>query len=326
MFNVLLLLPSLLFTVSILLGPFLMTPKPGRALGSWAAAPKALGWPAAFLFYLVVSMVIGVGHIWNWVGAAAFIAFFLAAFRKAAPHAGFRRQLRKVRRRLVALMGEGGVLGQEAEQLAQQLIAAAKDPAAVASRLEQAGVPEEQRSSIVALVRDEVTARFRELTAVRNIATTALVRWRSEFSRSFLLATFVLLWFFVVPVPGLFVLKVGPYQTSMLLRDIVLSLGVLLIWAVVGYGIALVFERVRLWRLRLRRQGLGARTREAFEVLQRVTLRPDLVKPHTASGLYALFTDLQTYLDQHSHAYARRCLVQIEPPLRRSGGTTIAES
>ena len=53
--NVLLLLPSLLFSVSCLVGPFLMQPKPGRALGNLVWLPKTLGWVAGGRFYIAIA-------------------------------------------------------------------------------------------------------------------------------------------------------------------------------------------------------------------------------------------------------------------------------
>ena len=56
MFNVLLLLPSLLFSVSLVLGPHLLRPQPGRHSGAWVLLSKTLGWLAALGFYTVVSL------------------------------------------------------------------------------------------------------------------------------------------------------------------------------------------------------------------------------------------------------------------------------
>ena len=67
-FNVLLLLPSLLFSVSTLIGPFMMAPKPGRHLGKYTWAPKVLGWATSFCFYCVLAWLVAQGGWKMWFG------------------------------------------------------------------------------------------------------------------------------------------------------------------------------------------------------------------------------------------------------------------
>src|SRR4030095_10212053 len=62
MLNVLLLLPSLLFSVSLFIGPFLMTPKPGTRVGKRIVLAKVLGWLSTLTLLTSVSVLVGRGQ------------------------------------------------------------------------------------------------------------------------------------------------------------------------------------------------------------------------------------------------------------------------
>ena len=68
MLNVLLLLPSLLFSVSALIGPFILKPRVGRPLGRWVFLPKLLGWLLPFAFFTLVSILVAAGGWLEWCG------------------------------------------------------------------------------------------------------------------------------------------------------------------------------------------------------------------------------------------------------------------
>ena len=122
-----------------------------------------------------------------------------------------------------------------------------------------------------------------------------------------------------MPVPGLFVFSAGDYKTSMTLRAILtgLSFGVGL--ALAGYAIG----RLVQWHDRVGqgRNGLLPRIGTAFTELDRRRQRPGEISAENASRLLALFTDLKTYVDQRSDAYAWRVLGQIETDLNLASPT-----
>jgi hypothetical protein len=66
--NVLLLLPSLLFSVSTLIGPFVMQSKGGKQIGWSVWFPKLLGWAASFGFYCLVAWLVAQGGGQKWFG------------------------------------------------------------------------------------------------------------------------------------------------------------------------------------------------------------------------------------------------------------------
>ena len=74
--NVLLLLPSLMFSVSTLVGPFLMRPKPGTRLGCDGLGPETAGLAGSFLFYLLVAWLIAGGGWREWLGVGLFAVCF----------------------------------------------------------------------------------------------------------------------------------------------------------------------------------------------------------------------------------------------------------
>jgi len=71
------------------------------------------------------------------------------------------------------------------------------------------------------------------------------------------------------------------------------------------------------WLDLLGKRGLKSRTEKAYTALHSILASTPhkFVRPEVAST-FALFTDLQTYLDQRSYAYARRSLGLIERNLR----------
>jgi hypothetical protein len=121
------------------------------------------------------------------------------------------------------------------------------------------------------------------------------------------LALFVLLWFLVVPVPGLFVLSAGHFQASVLLQQLLVAVGALLLLAIPGYWIARgVLHRAvasrRPGTLASRAETVWARLREES---------PSLAAAESAER-HALLMDLHTYVDQRSVAYADRVLRELE--------------
>src|SRR5205823_1795287 len=132
-----------------------------------------------------------------------------------------------------------------------------------------------------------------------------------EWARSFVLGLFTFVWFFVVPMPGLLVFTApGGFR-------IALSPGTLLNAAMgvlaVVVGAYLVSRALDWWERRWHQGGLADRIQLQYRFFQSVTHR---LSPLQNSRFYAMFTDVQTYFDQQSYAYARRTLALIEQALK----------
>jgi hypothetical protein len=309
MLNVLLLLPSLLFSVSMLIGPFIMRPRPGKPLGKRAIIPQTLGWVAALSFFILVSMLVAAGGPFDWIALVIFSFIFALLLRQALKFVFYRRELARAKRKLAALLSSFGTAAADSAKQAQRILQQALGPAAQV-RTELSGLPAEQEDAVLKLVEQQIQPLLKAPVLGRETVLTGRSRWASEFGRSFALAIFVLLWFFIVPVPGLLVFTAGAYRFS-------LGLGTIL-WLVIGtIGLVLIaFWTGKLiqWLDHLGAGGRGLRPRaeKAYHALQSVLAAPDkLARPEVAST-FALFTDLQTYLDQRSYAYARRSLELIE--------------
>jgi hypothetical protein len=306
MFNVLLLLPSLLFTVSLMIGPFLMSPRPGGYAGVRALLPRLAAWPVALVFYGAVSILVAFGGFASWLGLLLFLVGIAFVVWNPCRALSFRARLAVARHRLARLLINRNVVSSKADAVAVDLIKVSGDPARQGDVLDKAGVPAEARPTVI----ESIARRIHPL--VQEPGATAPGSWSSsrafsDFSRALVLALFVLLWFLVVPVPGLFVLSAGDFHASLLLEDLIRAVGIALLFCVPGYWIARLLES----RL-LAANGpndLRARARQSFQDLQQNILN---LSPDDSARRHALLMDFQTYLDQRSPAYAARVLDQLE--------------
>jgi hypothetical protein len=66
--NVVLLLPSLLFSIGALIGPFVLAPDPGWSLGRKVWLPRLLGWLGCAVFYTVVVQLLAMLGWWELAG------------------------------------------------------------------------------------------------------------------------------------------------------------------------------------------------------------------------------------------------------------------
>jgi len=137
-------------------------------------------------------------------------------------------------------------------------------------------------------------------------------------SRSWALSLLVMLWLFVVPVPGLFVFTAGEYRVSLGLANVSSLILFIIGLALVGAWLGDLIQRFDA-------NGRGSlslknRIQRAFEQFQErlrsVASGPALAE-HEIASTFALFTDIQTYMDQRSYAFARRLLAIVEGRLRR---------
>ncbi|MBN9691225.1 MAG: hypothetical protein J0M24_13390 [Verrucomicrobia bacterium] len=309
MFNVLLLLPSLLFSVSAVAGPFLMAPRPGHNLGPAVIAPKLLGWMTALIFFGVVSLLVGRGGWGQTLGFGLFAGVFGFLAWRAGRYLAFRwlwkrRQL-QLRRRLL----QAGVPEAAVDRLRDELLSAAGDDSQAATILVRAVTEPAHRELVAVWLRRAVGEWLREPGRRPKDRSRSVI----EYQRSVVLALLVFLWFFVVPVPGLFVFTAGAYKTSMSLAAILTGLSMVVIAVLAGHGVGRwvqILERSSRGNARLR-----PRARAVYAELQRRQGDGELSAEEISRAL-ALFTDFKTYLDQRSDAYAERTLKQVEETVR----------
>lgn len=310
MLNVLLLLPSLLFSASALLGPFLLSPRPGRPLGLWTFLPRALGWAAAFAFYIGVSVLIGQERAWKFLGVLFFAGLFALILRHGLRYLGYRRRWRALRHALGAMLPSDNE--RDARALADALMQSGGDAQRIAAMLERANVPASEREAIARLLLEQVAPLARTPLA-RARPHFISERFASEFSRSLALALLILIWFFVVPVPGVLVFTAGAYRFSMELGSVL---------QLVAWSVALIIAsawagRFIQWldRAGCGRSSLKSRLEKALRQIRESNITG--LSPAQLAHACALLTDAQTYLDQRSLAYARQTLSRAEDILRR---------
>jgi hypothetical protein len=313
--NVLLLLPSLMFSVSTLIGPFLMQPKPGNHLGVAVWVPKLLGWIGICGFYMLVARLIALGGWYERLGVCLCLFAFGCVLASGMKYASYSRQLRKLTARLARQMTQAGMAQSDAHKLAQQIVRhLAGDIEKTKAALRNTSLAAESQTAVVDLVKKQLLPWLER--PVANLPHPGRInpRFGSELRRSFVLGLFTFIWFFVVPVPGLLVFTApGGYRLS-------ISLGGILIFAAALLGAVLAAGCLSLllewWeKYRLRDNGLVARIEAQYRAFESLMAAGTLSAWQT-SQLHALFTDLQTYFDQRSYAYARRTLGMITQSLK----------
>ena len=312
--NVVLLLPSLLFSVSSLAGPFLMRPRVGESAGRRVGIVKLLGWLAGGAFYSLIAWLLARGGWWESVGVLCLAACLALVLWRALRYVGYGRKLNRLSRRLADLLVAGGLAKNEAEKLATQIVRGiAGEPDKVQAALNLAGVRVESHVPILNFIQQELLPHLRKPMTDLETARFGRSRFASEFSRSFVLALFTFLWFFIVPIPGLLVLSVFEYRISLDLSTVLLTVvgavGAALVGLAISYGL-------EWWTCRgLSGRGLIARVAEQFHHFQSLLQTPGRLTATETASLHALFTDAQTYFDQRGYAYVRRTLSAIEEKL-----------
>jgi hypothetical protein len=310
---VILLLPSLMFSASVLAGPFIMTPLPGRPSGPLLRILPWFAWPAAFVFYATISMLVARGGPWQILATLLALMVGGAFLADAGRHFLHPLQLRRHRRRLHRQLRSVLPDPVARQMLVSKLLAQATNPTQLRSLLQSIALPQIDQDAIVAYVQGPVLAQLQQPARFQASRSPRWERLAADFRRTFTIALLTLLWFFVVPVPGLFVLTAGDYRTSLALASIA------------GVGLAAVVLTLLghsaangLSHLRRRFPGPGnfeARTRSVFSrFLSRLGAAPSLPHPEV-SRLGALFTDLKTYVDQQAESRVRTCLDRIERAL-----------
>jgi len=350
MLNVLLLLPSLLFSVSTVAGPFLMTHPSGKPLGVRAIIPRTLGWAGAAAFYFVVSVSATQGKAGRWLALALFLGVFGLLLRRALRYFSFRRRLQTGRRRLerliesmlpgstTALGGGAGISGSrsttapltETRKISQVILQTSlADPARTTTILGQTGIPGPEQAVVRDFVETELLPLLRGPVLDLKKGPLAQSRWVAEYNRAFVLGLLVLLWFFLVPVPGLMVFAAGSYPESyrftLPLAKVLATLGLGIAFALITFWAGRVVQwldlagsRPRALGLRLQRCSAAilplpkSSSQTTAQDSQSMDSPPSPLTDVQTSAAFALLTDAQTYIDQRSYAYARRAIEQAE--------------
>ena len=313
--NALLLLPSLMFSVSTLVGPFVMNPKPGRHLGRMVWVPKLSGWIASLAFYGAITWLIA-GGVWQkWMGMSLFAAGFGAVLRAGLKYWGYARGLERDTTRLARRIAAGGMTDPEARQLAQHIVRGLSgDLEKTRAALQRTALTAEDQRAVAQRVQDKVLPRLKRPLADVQEGRFANNRFVSELSRSFVLGLFTFVWFFIVPIPGLLVFTApGGNRIMMPLARVLELAGGLAGVALLGYGASLLLEHRA--RHGFAGRGLWGRIEAQHRRFQLLAREPGRLTAAQLASLYALFTDVQTYVDQRGYAYARKTLDSIEQAL-----------
>ena len=314
--NALLLLPSLMFSVSALVGPFLAHPKPGVRLG-WAVwAPKLLGWLGSFLLCLVLARLIADGGWHSWLAAGLCGGCLGGVLRTALRYVGYPRRVERLLARLAGEMAAGGMAMPEARRMASHIAGGLRAEAEkTRAALANTTLPAECQASVLRLVQDRLLPLLSRPLAELHDRAAVGPRFISECSRSFVLGLFTFVWLFVVPMPGLLVFTApGDYRIA-LLPSTILSFAAAVLAVVFAAGILSL--GLEWWeKHRLTGRGLVAAIEAAYRSFRSLAAQPGRLAPAPEAQLHALFTDVQTYFDQRSYAYAWATLGRIERLLK----------
>jgi hypothetical protein len=310
MFNVLLLLPSLMFCVSLVAGPFIMTPRPGLARQLPVRLTKWLAWPAALVGYLLVSMLIAGPGFAPLLGLGAGACIVAALLSAPLRHVHHRARLRSFSRSLARDLDRLGVSPPEATVLANELLAQSRDPRRIETALGKLHTTPEQRQALASWLVHHVGPSLAAPSRAPRPRSPALGRAIVEFRRTLAVASLTLLWFFVVPVPGLLVFTAGSYRLSTTLAGIMLGGLSLIALTLIGHWTA----EALLARRHLAKgpRSLQKRAQLAFARIQAAWDPTSGIEPAQTARRAALLTDFQTFLDQRSIGYATQCLKRIE--------------
>jgi len=212
-------------------------------------------------------------------------------------------------------MASGGMAALEAQKMAQTIVCnLGGDVEKTSKSLEKSGLSADQQAAVVRLVQDQLLPLLRRPLADLEPKRPANSRFVCELNRSFVLGLFTFLWFFIVPIPGLLVFTpTGGYRLMIPLTSVLAFASSLLGLALVGYCVSLFLER--LIQFGVAGKGLAGQIESSYRLFQSLAREPGRLTPAQTASLYALFTDIQTYVDQRGYAYARRTLGLIEQSL-----------
>ena len=248
----------------------------------------------------------------RWLGVVLFVACFGVVLRAGLKYCGYTLRLKRLKELLARRMATGGMSVLEAQKRAETVVSGlGGDVDKIRKSLENSMLAADQQAAVVQIAQDQLLPLLkRPLTDLEP----RQARFVSELNRSFVLGLFTFLWFFIVPLPGLLVLTApGGYRLMLPLTSVLAFAGILLGLAVGGYGVSLLLEH--LVQFGIAGKGLEGQIDSSYRQFRSLAREPDRLSPAQTASLYALFTDVQTYVDQRGYAYARRTLGLIEQTL-----------
>jgi len=177
--------------------------------------------------------------------------------------------------------------------------------------LRRTALSSEGQAAIAKTVQERLLPLLRKPITDLQERPSANLRFACEWRRSFVLGLFTFVWFFVVPMPGLLVFTApGAYRISTLPSSVFAG-AALLLGGVLAAGLlslALEWWEKQGWL----GGGLLAAIANHYRALQSLAGQPGKLTPMDTARLYAMFTEVQTYVDQRSYHYAWRSLRQIQ--------------
>jgi hypothetical protein len=260
---------------------------------------------------LVAGLVAYGGRV-RWLGVGLFAACLGVVLRAGLKYCGYTRRLQRLKDRLARRMAGGGMALLEAQKRAQTIVCGLSgDVEKIRKSLENSTLAADQQAAVVQVAQDQLLPLLNRPLADLEPRHG---RFISELNRSFVLGLFTFLWFFIVPLPGLLVLTApGGYRLMLPLTTVLTFAGILLGLAVGGYGVSLLLEH--LVQFGIAGNGLERQIDSSYRQFRSLAREPDRLNAAQIASLYALFTDVQTYVDQRGYAYARCTLGLIEQML-----------
>jgi hypothetical protein len=312
--NVILLLPSLLFSVSCLAGPFLMKPKPGTSLGPWVWAPRTAGWLTGILFYTLIASLAALRGWPEWVAWAGLAGAVGYLLRRGLRYAAYPWMMR---RRLEALRERIEKAGTESRGISLRMMegwngGGGWERDKLPAVLGVGGVPEKDWRGVMEQFHTRLAPLLDEPGSAWRGENGRSTRARCEFQRSLTLSLLTFVWFLFVPVPGLLVFNAGSYRFAFPVESFIAALVSVVIFVLAAAVAGRAVERVVRREGSGRGSGLSARIQRVYGAFRRrVALHGSLTHCQTSGG-FALLSGIQTYWEQRSYEYVRCTLAKIE--------------
>jgi hypothetical protein len=275
--------------------------------------PKLAGWAAGFSLFVLVAMLGSRPGLPSWIALGIFGLTVAGLFASGLKYFGYARRLASRQKTLAGLIERAGVATAEAQKLASNAVRAMQgDPAKMKAALASAKVEESKQPPVLAYCEKVLRPLLKKPALDVHGPAAATGRWKAEFARSFTLSLFTLIWFLLVPLPGLLVFSGLGYRLSIGLPELLNAVSILLLVAVAGYAPTRIFERLTL-RRRIQPRLQNFKTR-----LRNLVTRDGALSATEISTLFATFTDAVTYADQRAYAYASRTLDRAEELLAQA--------
>ncbi len=320
MLNVILLLPSLLFNLGLVIGMFVMKTPEGHFAGNakqWGS--RLAGWGVAGVLYSGLSSLVLLGGTWGAMAAYTVLVFgvgltlltwVLMYYPKAIveqihhPKTGAMRRAENNR-----VQGHSG---------AEKQIEGLNKKAGKLNNF-HAGLIKYFPPAMLANMFDA------HMTKLKKDKKMQEARLYSEFLRSFVVALFGMIWFFIVPIPGFLAFDTLAARISIPLGN--------LLWIVGGTVVTFVLARVA-FKVSSAISSRYAKERlvelhKYYELIEKdpgIFAAPEAVgqKMRFVSHVRALLADTFIYVEQGSDGYAHKSMDVIEKALKNIQGRAAA--